>query len=82
MKVLVCRGQFGRDPLESGETDGRIVQLLFIKVNGELCDRSLVWEDTPKNREVYETHRQAWLRWKESEPNMYQALNNMVRPKG
>ena len=81
---------FHRDKPIAGETDGKFVEgararsrqyLKIIKADGSttLIHHAFVWHDTPTNRKLLEEHQKAWTAWKLAEPNMYDALNQMMR---
>lgn len=61
MKVIIVDWAFDKGIVVSGETDGKLVDNSYIKVDGELYNTATVYHDTPENRqfinEIVTEHR-------------------------
>lgn len=78
MKVIYT-GYSIHEPYRAGETDGKIVDKDYLKVDGQLCAKSFVFPDTVENRTRLDQFQRDYKAWKELEPNPYKLLNAMQK---
>lgn len=77
---------FNNDEPISGSTDGVLKDKEYLQIKKQdgtssLIHHAFVWHDTVSNRELLTKHQEAYKAWKKAEPNMYNALNKMLRIK-
>lgn len=62
-----------------GETDGKIIDKEYMKVNGQLIHRAYIFLNTPTNLVTLNKFREDYKAWLALEPNIYSTLNQMKR---
>lgn len=63
--------------ITTGQSDLKIVEGFYTKVNDQLIAKAYVFLDTEKNRQLITAYREEYKVWKSMEPNMYAMLNAM-----
>lgn len=80
MKVFYVHSLHEDKPPTHGETDGKLYDQDYLKVNGQLIHSAFVFDDTPENMQRLNAYRAEYKAWQALEPNMYALLNQMQRP--
>lgn len=76
MKVIYT-GYSIHEPYRAGETDGKVHDKQYLRINGEMHHKDFTFPDTPENRQRLDQFQRDYKAWKELEPNPYKLLNAM-----
>lgn len=62
-----------------GESDLKVVDQFYVRVDGELINAAFVVLDTPANRELLRRYRDEYMAWRSLEPSVYELSNRLQR---
>lgn len=80
MKVIYT-GYSIHEPYKAGETDGKVHDKSYIKIDGELQHKDFAFPDTEENRARLDKYREDYKAWKAAEPTPYKLLHSMEKLK-